>query len=244
LEEAPLFSRAWLVLGEVYFDLGAVGEAVTCYKRVIEIDGPNLFAFQRLGECGLQAGDFPEALRNYEAALRMDPNLPDVYLAQAEVHARIRDFPAAVKVMEEALLLLPSPPAEAYFYLGMLYEWGENDRKAVRAYEEGLLIDPKRTEYYLRIAGIHEKNGDDFLSLLTLEQAVKAGINRPEVRLRRGRLFFAQQRWERALEEFRAAYALGSQQGRNGIENVAAAYFNAGDKRKSEEILSAFSSLE
>ena len=45
----------------------------------------------------------------------------------------------------------------------------------VRAYEEGLRIDRRRSEYVMRIAGIHEKNGDDFLALLALETAVKAG---------------------------------------------------------------------
>jgi tetratricopeptide (TPR) repeat protein len=237
LEEAPLFSRAWLTLGEVYFELGAVGEAVPCYKRVIEIDGPNLLAYQRLGECALQAGDGAEALRNFDAALKIDPNEADIYLAEAEIFARVRDFAGAEKTVEEALLLLPSPPAEAYFYLGQLYELDGNDRKAVRAYEEGLLINPKRTEYYMRIAGIHEKNGDDFLSLLTLEQAVRAGIKKPEIHLKRGQIFFAQKRYDRALEEFKSAYALGSAQGKSGIENVAAAYYNGGDKKKSQEVL-------
>ena len=191
-----------------------------------------------LGELSLKAGDVAEALENFEAALKLEPNQPDIYLAMAEANARIRDYPTAEKVMEEALLSIPLPPADMYFYLGQLYELGENDRKAVRAYEEGLSIDPKRTEYYLRIAAIHERNGDDFLSLLTLEQAVKAGIKKPEIRLKRGLLFFAQARYDRALEEFKAAYELGSLQGRSGIENIAAIYYNAGNKKKADEVTS------
>lgn len=237
LEQNPLFSRAWYILGEVYYQLGAIGDAVPCYRRVIEIDGPTVRAYQMLGECALKGGDIPEALRNFEAALKLEPDQVDVYLAMAEAHARIRDFESAQKVMEEALLMLPNPPADAYFYLGQLYELGGNDRKAVRAYEEGLMVDRKRADYILRIAGIHEKNGDDFLALLTLEQAVNAGVKRPDIRLKRGVLFFRQKRYERALEEFKAAYALGSLQGRNGIENVAAAYHNAGDRKRSEAIL-------
>jgi tetratricopeptide (TPR) repeat protein len=237
IEQNPQFSRAWYVLGEVYFHLGAIGDAVPCYRRVLEIDGPNLRAHQMLGECALKGGDVAEALRNFEAALKLEPDQVDIYLAMAEAHARIRDFESAQKTMEEALLMLPNPPAEAYFYLGQLYELGGNDRKAVRAYEDGLVVDRKRTDYYLRIAGIHEKNGDDFLALLTLEGAVKAGVRKADIHLKRGVLFFRQARYERALEEFQAALALGSLQGRSGIENVAAAYHNAGDKKKAEEIL-------
>lgn len=237
IEQNPQFSRAWYVLGEVYYHLGAIGEAVPCYRRVLEIDGPTLRAHQMLGECALKGGDAAEALKQFEAALKLEPDQVDIYLAMAEAHARIRDYPSAQKVMEEALLMLPNPPAEAHFYLGQLHELGGNDRKAVRAYEEGLLIDRRRNDYVMRIAGIHEKNGDDFLALLALETAIKAGQKRPEIHVKRGVLFYKQKRYERALEEFQAAWGLGSIQGRSGIENVAAAYHNAGDRKKAEEIL-------
>ncbi len=237
IEESPLFTRAWSVLGEVYYTMGAVGDAVPCFRRVLEIDGPNMRAYQMLGELALQGGDVAEALQNFEASLKLDPDQADIYLAMAEAYTRIRDYASAIKVMDDALLILPNPPAEAYFYLGQLHELNGNDRKAVRAYEEGLLIDPKRVDYYMRIAGIHEHDGDEFLSLLTLEQAMRAGIKRPEIRVKRGLIFFSQARYDRALEEFRAAYALGSNQGRSGIENVAAVYFNKGDRKKSEAIL-------
>ena len=236
LEESPAFTRAWLTLGDVYSFLGAVGDAFPCYRRALELDGPNQRAYQMLGELALRAGDVPEALQNFEAALKIDPDQADIYLAMAEAHARIRDYRSAEKVMEEALLIIPLPSPELYFYLGQLYELDENDRKAVRYYEEGLVLAPKRLEYYMRIAGIHEHKGDDFLALLALENAVKAGIKKPEIRLKRGTLFFAQGRYDRALEEFKAAYDLGSLQGRSGVENVAAVYFNKGDRKKAAEV--------
>ncbi|HKP95117.1 MAG TPA: tetratricopeptide repeat protein [Fibrobacteria bacterium] len=241
LEEAPTFTRTWMMLGEVYAAMGAVGDAYPCFRRALELDGPNVRAYQMLGELSLRAGDAAEALRNFEAALKLEPNQPDIYLAMAEANARIRDYAAAEKVMEEALLIIPLPAADLYFYLGQLYELGENDRKAVRAYEEGLLIDPKRAEYYMRIANIHERKGDDFLALLALENAVKAGIKKPEIRLKRGKLLFGQARYDKALEEFKAAYDLGSLQGRSGIENIAAVYFNSGNKKKADEVMEAIS---
>ncbi|HLP41194.1 MAG TPA: tetratricopeptide repeat protein, partial [Fibrobacteria bacterium] len=237
IEQNAQFSRAWYLLGEVYFQLGAYGEATACYRRVLEIDGPNVRAHQMLGECALKGGDMVEALRHFDAALKLEPDQADVYLAMAEAHARIRDYGSAIKTMEEALLMLPNAPAEAYFYLGQLQELGGNDRKAVRAYEEGLLLDPKRMEYVMRVAGIHEKNGDDFLALLTLETAVRRGLKKPEIHVKRGVLFFAQKRYERALEEFKVAWGMGSLQGRSGMENVAAAYHNAGDRKRSDAIL-------
>src|SRR5690606_15057158 len=131
-----------------------------------------------------------------------------------------------------------------YFYLGQLYELDGNHRKAVRAYEEGLLLEPKHAEYYLRIAGLHEQAGDDFLALLILEQGLNAGLDRADFRLRRGGIFFRQARYERALEEYRRALALGSPQGRTGVENVAAAWFNAGKKKEAEAVLAELRDAE
>lgn len=237
VEEAPNFSRGYQLLGDVYYTIGAIGEATAAYRRLLDLEEGSVRARQMLGECALKGGDVTEALRNFEAAIKLDPDLPQVYLAMAEAYARIRDYKSAQKVLEEALLRLPRPVAAGYFYLGQLYELDEQPRKAVRAYEEGLLLDPERTEYYQRIASIHEQAGDDFLALLILEQGIEAGIERADFHLRRAGILFRQERYGRALEEYRRARELGSPQGRTGIENVAAVWFNAGKKDEAEAVL-------
>lgn len=241
VEEAPNFSRGYQLLGDVYYTIGATGEAVAAYRRLLDLEEGSVRARQMLGECALRGGDVTEALRQFEAALKIDPDMPEIHLAMAEAYARIRDYRAAEKVLEEALLRLPKPVAAGYFYLGRLYELDSNMRKAVRAYEEGLLLEPKHAEYYLRIAGIHEQAGDDFLALLILEQGIGAGIDRPEFRLRRGGIFFRQGRYENALKEYQKAYEQGSPQGRTGVENVAAMWFNAGKKKEAEAAVASLS---
>ena len=149
----------------------------------------------------------------------------------------------AEKVLEQALLRMSKPSAEGYFYLGQLYELDGNTRKAIRAYEEGLLLQPKRADYYLRIAGIHERANDDFLALLILDQGIQAGVARSDFHLRRGGIYFSQARYDRALEEFKKAYAMGSPQGRTGIENVAAALYNSGKKKEAEAVTASLKSL-
>lgn len=235
VEAAPTFSRAWSVLGDVYYSAGAVGEASACYRRVLENEGEDFHAHQMLGECALQGGDVTEALRHFDAATKIEPEDADLYLAQSEALARLRDYDAAEKVMEQALLRLSKPPAEAFFYLGQLYELDGKSRKAVRAYEAGLSYAPARKEYWFRIANLHQRDREDFLALLTLEQAIAKGLKDPELHLRRALIFFEQNRLDKALAEFVKARDLGSSQGRRGIENVAAAYANMGDKKRAEE---------
>jgi len=237
VEAAPNFSRGYQILGDVYYTIGALPEAVVAYRRLLELEESSVHAHQMLGECSLKTGDITDALRHFDAAVKLEPDLPDLYLAEAEAYSDVRDYAQAEKVLQEGLLRMSKPTAEGYFYLGQLYELDENPQKAVRAYEEGLLLAPKRADYYMRIAGIHDRAGDDFLSLLTLEQGIRSGIQRPDFYLRRGMIYFHQQRYDHALEEFRKAYDQGSPQARTGIENVAAVYFNAGKKAKGDSVM-------
>lgn len=237
IEEAPNFSRGYQILGDVFYTIGAIPDAVVAYRRLAELEETSAHAQQMLGECALKVGDITEALRHLDAAVKIEPDLPDLYLAMAQAYAEIRDYGQAEKVLQEALSRMSKPTAEGYFYLGQLFELDGNLPKAVRAYEEGLLLAPKRADYYQRIASIHQRAGDDFLALLILEQGQRAGIQKPEFYLLRGVIFFRQQRYDHALEEFRKAYDLGSPQGRTGIENVAAAYFNAGKKAVGDSVM-------
>ncbi len=235
IELAPAFTRPWLLMGDVYFSLGGYGAAFTSYNRYIESEGPDFHAFQMMGECALKSGDKVTAMYYLEKALRLEPDAGDIYLALAEAHASIRDYPAAIDALKDAALTLKNPSANLYFYLGQLYELNEQKMSAIRAYEEGLSMAPKRREYYLRIAELYEQDGSDYLAILTLEEAIRAGLDNGMIRLERGRLYFEQKRYDKALEEFKLALNNGIAQARRGIENVAAAYYNSGKKELSKQ---------
>ncbi|MFC1584647.1 tetratricopeptide repeat protein [Fibrobacterota bacterium] len=237
IEEAPQFSRPWLLLGDIYYSLDAVGQAVVCFRRVVELEEDNVYAWKWLGESYLRAGDATEAMRCFDAALKLDPDQIDVYFALAETHAGIRDYESAQDILKEAILLSPHAKEDVYFYLGYIYELAGDRTRSVRAYEEGLVVNPGRKDMYMRIARIQQEAGSDFLALLTLEIAVESGIKDAAVHLERGLIFFKQERLERALEEFNLAWQLGSPRGRHGMENISAAYWNRGEKDKANEVL-------
>lgn len=238
VEAAPEFSRAWLLMGDVYYTLGSPGRAILSYRRYLEIEEEDFHAYQMMGEAALKGGDVAEALKWFDQALKLDPGAVDIYFAMAEAYSRIQDYQAAIDMMNEAVLGSVNLNASVFFYLGRLHELAGDVKSAIRAYEEGLSYAPNRKEYYFRIASLHEREEADFLALLTLEQALEAGITDSDLHLERGRLFFGQKRWERALEEFSKAYRQGNGSARRGIENVAAAYHNEGELNKSRKALS------
>jgi tetratricopeptide (TPR) repeat protein len=204
---------------------------------VIELERDHLHAWQLLGENFLKVGDVTQAMKSFDQSLRLDPDAIGVYYAMAETHSRIRDYQSAQEVLQEAALLSPQVTADVYFRLGYLYERSEQPKKAISAYEEGLLLDPKRLNVYFQIARIYQDTDSDYLALLTLENANQAGLQDASIYLEKGRIYFTQKRWERALTAFMKAYEKGSLRARDGIENVANTYWNQGKKERSEDIL-------
>lgn len=237
IEEAPQFIRPWLILGDIYYSMGAYGYAMVAYKRVLELERDNAYAWKWAGECALRGGHATEAMKNFDQALKLDPDQIDIYFALSETYAGIRDFEGAQDVLKDAILLSPEVDENVYFYLGYLYESSALKQKAIAAYEEGLAINPGRIEIYFRIAQIYRETDSDYLALLILEQAVNAGLDTPEIRLERALLFFDQDRLDKALEEFKIARNMGSPRGRTGMQNVANAWWNKGEKEKSKEIM-------
>ena len=238
VELAPQFVPSWLVLGDVYTLYGSIGDAMYCYRRVVELEEDNSYAHKWLGENALKAGDVTEAMRSFEASLKIDPDQIEVYFALAEAHSAIKDYSGATEVLQDAVLLSPEVNDRIYSYLGYLFEQAGDSRKAVRAYEDALAFNPKDKALYLRIAKLQQDEDADFLALLILEEALKNGMKDPEIYLERGLIYFEQKRLENALEEYKAAYLLGSHRGRIGIENVSAMYWNQGKKEKAREVLS------
>ncbi len=237
VEEAPQFVRPWVVLADIYFTMGAYGYAMVSYRRALELDPENSYAWKWRGECALKAGDVTEAMKSFDAALKLDPDQIDVYFALAESFAKIKDYEGAQDVLMDAILLSPKVDERAYFYLAYLYEQEGNIKKAIRAYEEGLALNPKKTEIYFKISNLYRNQDSDYLALLALESALEAGIKDSELHLERGVIFFEQDRLENALEEFKIAYSMGQIRGRDGIENVSNAFWNKGEKEKAKEVM-------
>lgn len=138
--------------GNQYFQAGQLDEAITAYKRTIELDPNYQAAYVNLGVAYYQQEKFDLAEAQYRKALELNPNdgevaynLGALYLQQALVKGDPVDsaaFERAIEQLEQASRLMPDL-AEPHFSLGVAYQRLGETEKAIQSFETFLDQTPQ-----------------------------------------------------------------------------------------------------
>ena len=119
--------------------------------------------YQNLCEYNL-ANSTSSALANCEKALAIRRNFWTVF-ALGRAHYQNGDYETALTTLLTAKSIKTDTPM-LYYYLGLVYERTQDANQAIRAYEEGLALDP--TNPHLNLAA-----GDEYCKLGKLEEAIR-----------------------------------------------------------------------
>ena len=235
IEIFPSFVASWRNLANIYYQLGVYPEAIVAYNSALKLDSTNPEIFQWQGESFLKVGAITEAIRSFENSLNASTNPLNVYYALSEAYLQLEDYSSAQEVIKEAIFISDNP--HIYFYLGYLYELSEDFKQAIDFYEQGLSLDSTKKSFYFRVAYLYEQQHHSFLSLITLDQAIKVFPLDSRLYYEKGLILLNQSRLEIALTYFQKSYELGFSLAKVGIENISFIYWNQGQKEKSKQVL-------
>lgn len=161
---------AELNLGAAYEDQGRTEEAVTHFKRSLEIRpaNANLMADLDYGMALAKLGDLKGSLPWFEQALVIDPKFLKARLNLADTLARLGRFEDATKEYNIALSLDDRNAAVHYSYATSLMRGGKL-ADAEREFRQCLLLDDKYVEAHnnLALLLVNEGRFDDALSELS-----------------------------------------------------------------------------
>ncbi|MGB9627588.1 MAG: tetratricopeptide repeat protein [Thermodesulfobacteriota bacterium] len=106
LEKDPRNLKAWITLGNAYFDTDRYQEAIDAYSRALEIDPKNPDVRTDMGIMYRRLGQFDKAIEAFRQAARENPmhvnsrfNLGVVFKYDK------KDYPAAIQAWEDFLKL-------------------------------------------------------------------------------------------------------------------------------------------
>ena len=106
--ENPESVAAWVRLGNHYFDIDQVDNAVTAYKRSLALDPENADVLTDLGVMYRRKGLSTEAIKSFDRAIAVNPRQEAAYFNKGVVFLHdLKDRDAAIKAWEDLVQVNP-----------------------------------------------------------------------------------------------------------------------------------------
>ena len=104
----PANAKAWIELGNSYFDAGQNEKSIQAYRRVLEIDPNNANVWTDMGVMYRRSGNPQEALKSFDKAIEADPKHEVSRMNKGIVLLHdMNDMDGAIKAWEDLLAVNP-----------------------------------------------------------------------------------------------------------------------------------------
>ena len=98
------------------------------------------------------AGKFAEAIAQFEAAVKIEPQNSTAQYEMANTYLAMQKYDETIDHAEKSLKLQKGKNAEAYTLIGTAYDMLGKPKKAVKAYEDGIKMNPNQYNLYYNLA--------------------------------------------------------------------------------------------
>jgi tetratricopeptide (TPR) repeat protein len=222
LKAAPDFLKAHQNLAALYQIDGKAVEAARHYEAAARLDSADANSRFRLGELAQQAGDPAEAMRWYDQTLRRDSLHEGAVSGMVQILLAARDTAAARVWIEKFNVRAPKPVPWALILQADLSLGMGSSEEALGLYREAATANPEDARPWLRMAKALRSAGRPLEAGVVLGQALEASSMRGELWAALGSLRFEGGDPLGAREAYARAFRLGSAEGVQGLEILAA----------------------
>ncbi len=178
-------------------------EAKKNCDRAQDIDPGLSDTFLALGQLYRASGQYGQAAANFENALAINPTQLDALSGLAAALGELGRRVEADAAFERLLLRFPKSPAAHARYGVYLFRTGHY-AEALRSYERALELGQSTPSIYNSIATCHFQLGDIELAMANYRDSLRLKET-PRAHTNLGSMYFYLQRYEDAVDEYRAA---------------------------------------
>jgi tetratricopeptide (TPR) repeat protein len=212
--------RPILNLATVHFKLSNWAQSIALYKRMLRIDPKNLSAWYYLAEACTRVGDPVCTQEALESALELPEVDAGAVYQLAEVFVAIKELKRAISVVENYQGVYPDEN-DFWFYLGDLYRMNGDYENAAVNYRQGLMEDSKRSDAMYKLADVYYESKNPILAMDVLGQLLMVDSLMADAWVFRGNLAYDLKWFERAESAYFGAWKAGSEEGAQGLLNMA-----------------------
>lgn len=168
------YAHAWQGLGECYQKEKRYEEAVSCYKKVIELKSEKFLALARirLSEIYKTMGKTEIAIENLQEAIKFESSKEELFIALGDIFFASNKLTEAADYFEKAKKINPLNSI-AYFNLGNVYKRQNKYSQAIVYYQEAVQLDSQNAESFHNLGTSYLKRGEIEKAIAMLEKAIQ-----------------------------------------------------------------------
>lgn len=188
--------------------------------KILKIDPSHPKALFLRASCFISEKKHKLAIPDLLSVIQEDPKYEKkVYIALAICFVEVDDYTTAIRQLTKCISIFPNF-AEGYLNRGILFNRQQRWDKAVTDFHEAISLSPQKGSSYLGLCDTLIGMGDIKSSLKILKSAFQDASSLPIALLKRGKIYFDQQKYNKALKDINQVLDIQS-------ENVEAFYYKA-----------------
>jgi len=179
---------SFIIRGNCHSLLKKTEDAILDFKKAIELEPRDSYAYCLLGHEYVFLEDLHQAKSNYMKALEIDRQQFNAYWGLGNIFLQIDDYLNALTYFYNALTINPYSPL-IYSYLGIAYLNLNSNKKALENFEkaESFKDDSFMNTYYKSVA--YYKMGDFKKGAINLEELLLTVKNEPKLYVLLGKIY-------------------------------------------------------
>lgn len=170
-EIEPDDATLWFAMGFCHERQAQPKEAVSCYRKALEVNGEFRDAHERLAAIALHDDRIEDAVGHYEHLTRADPGNIDFLLLLANLHLRAGHPEKAAETYENAIVLEPDNWQAHHEKVAALEKAGQL-HEAIRQLHEVARREPGFADTELKLGDLYAKVGNAEASLKHYKRAL------------------------------------------------------------------------
>jgi tetratricopeptide (TPR) repeat protein len=213
------------------YEAGRFTEAVTFFKKVLEVNPKDAEAYYSIGEC-YALEDNEKAIEAYQQAIKIDPKHAAAYWGLGLCYGAMKHYQESIDSYRQAIKI-DHHNADTHLGLGDSYVAIEHYEEAIESYNQAALIEPNDSEISQRLGDCYSKLGHYQKSIEAHKQSIKIGPSNALAWAGLGSCYLALGQNNKAVEALRQSLELE----RNPLvyEELANAYKALGSSSKTSK---------
>ncbi len=195
-------------LGKFYRNQGKHVHAEELFKKALELDPQNDWAYVELGWIYINQSKYSQAEETFKKALELNPQNDEAYFKLGDIYGYQRKRAQAEAILKKALELIPGNK-KVYRNLGKFYRTFKKHSQAEEFFKETLELNPQNDTAYIALGWVYIDQAQYSQAEESFKKALELNPQNTEAYVELGWIYAVQDKHLQAAEMFKKAIKAG-----------------------------------